>query len=528
MVISRRRNMVLWLFLMLAVHLEAQNISVTRFYLAENDLTANSRKTEVFDQNGDRCALIRVQTTMKGFHFDVGSSGVQKVDESHVGEVWVYVPYGVKHISVRHKDLGSLPNYDFPVIIQKARTYIMEITSDKVFVNNYDDTRHQKLAISVTPTNASFTLNGMRVNLNNKGEVEQELAFGTYTYRVEAEGYYPKEGQITIDDEKHKQTLIINDLAPITGKLRVFADPFSADVYIDGDYKGRSNQADPFELQIGSHEVEIRANSYKTEKRTVDIKENETSELSIMLSQVALFQITSSPSGAKVTVNKETIGTTPCSKELKTGSYVIKATKPGYKDYEKTLQLSSSTPTLNVSLNKIFNYKNGVYVEANARIGSFVAFGGTVGGYFNNINIEVSYLYGSGNSENVYWNSKTQLPITCTYSPQMNISGKVGYCIPSGTRMRFTPQVGVNFLKLKEKVYDGTFTIPADGANVISGLISLRFSVAIVNHFELSLSPEFSFAMTKSKGYEALSEASSKIKGWGEGFNVKLGIATFF
>ena len=34
--------------------------------------------------------------------------------------------------------------------------------------------------------------------------------------------------------------------------------------------------------------------------------------------------------------------------------------------------------------------------------------------------------------------------------------------------------------------------------------------------------------MTKSKGYEALSEASSKIKGWGEGFNVKLGIATFF
>ena len=79
--------MVLWLFLMLAVHLEAQNISVTRFYLAENDLTANSRKTEVFDQNGDRCALIRVQTTMNGFHFDVGSAGVQKVDESHVGEV---------------------------------------------------------------------------------------------------------------------------------------------------------------------------------------------------------------------------------------------------------------------------------------------------------------------------------------------------------------------------------------------------------------------------------------------------------
>ena len=520
--------MILWLFLMLTVHLEAQNISVISFNLAENDLKATSRKTEVFDQNGDRCALILVQTTMKGFHFDVGSAGVQKVDENHVGEVWVYVPYGVRHISIKHKVLGSLPNYDFPEIIQKGRTYIMKITSDKVFVNNYDDTRHQKLDMSVTPSNASFSLNGMKVNLNSKGETEQELAFGTYTYRVEAEGFYPKEGQVTIEDEKHKQSLIINDLAPITGKLRVFADPFSADVYIDGDYKGRSNQSDPIILQIGSHEVEIKANSYKTEKRTVDIKENEISDLSVMLSQIAIFQITSSPSGAKVTVNKETIGTTPCSKELKTGTYIVKATKPGYKDYEKSLQLSSSTPTLNVSLNKIFNYKNGGYVEANARIGSFVAFGGTIGGYFNNINAEFSCLFGSGDSGNIYWNSKTQLPITCTYSPQMNICGKIGYCIPSGTRLRFTPQVGVNFLKLKEKVSSGAAITPADGANVMSGLVSLRFSVAIVNHFELSLSPEFAFAMTKSKGYNALSETSSKIKGWGEGFNVKLGIATFF
>ena len=47
----------------------AQDISVTEFYLDEKDLTANGRHA-VEDQNGDKCALIRVQTTQKGFSFD--------------------------------------------------------------------------------------------------------------------------------------------------------------------------------------------------------------------------------------------------------------------------------------------------------------------------------------------------------------------------------------------------------------------------------------------------------------------------
>ena len=94
----------------------------------------------------------------------------------------MYVPFGVRHISIRHPQLGSLVNYDFPINIEKSRTYIMEITSDKVFVNYYDDSRRQQLDIKVVPSNASFTLNGMNVKLNPKVEASQELSVGTYTY----------------------------------------------------------------------------------------------------------------------------------------------------------------------------------------------------------------------------------------------------------------------------------------------------------------------------------------------------------
>lgn len=504
-----------------------QTISVTNFYLAENDLTAQGRNTSVLDQNGDRCALIRVQTTQKGFFFDVGSAGVQKVDDTHAGEIWVYVPYGVRHMSIRHPQLGSLPNYDFPIDILKAKTYIMEITSDKVFVNNYDDTQKQMLLIKVTPPRSTLTLNGMSVPLDNRGEAEQELSFGTYTYKVESEGFYPKEGQVTIDDPNKKQTLTISGLMPITGKLSVHVNPYMADVKVDGTPVGDTS-LDPKELQIGTHEVVVSAKGYRPETRTVTIEEDKTTDISVNLSQVAVYRITSNPTGAYVYINKTPLGTTPCSKELTTGNYHIKATKVGYKDYEKDLALSSSSPNVEISLNKIYNYKTEFYIEANANVGSFLGMGATLGGFIHNINVEASYLYGMGKSESIYWSGNNSMPVEATYSPNMCITGKVGYGVAFGTRYRIAPQLGLGFVKLKETMVASSRYNPADGANAISGIIGLRFSAAIMNHFGVSLSPSFSIPVKKSKGFEALSNISSKIKNWGGGFNVKLGIAAFF
>lgn len=504
--------------------MDAQDISVTEFYLDEKDLTANGRHA-VEDQNGDKCALIRVQTTQKGFSFDVGSAGITKVEDDHVGEIWLWVPFGVKHISIRHQQLGSLPNYDFPISIQKARTYIMKITHGQVFVNNYDNTKKQNLSIKITPSNASLFLNGMKVELDSKGETVREMAHGQFTYRVEAQGYYPKEGLVRVNDEHH--SLIVNDLNPIKGMLNVHVLPYSAEVFVDGRSVGHA-PIESTELQIGQHEVKAVSNGYRTETKTVTINENQTADISFSLSQVAKYRFSANPYGANIYVNKELIGQAPCSKELTTGTYTIKATKTGYKDYVKSMKLSSSDPNVNVTLSKIYNYKNEFYVEGNVRVGSFVAMGATIGGFINNINLEASYLYGVGKSETIYWSGNDSQPLVSDYTPNMNMSGKVGYCFPIATRFRLTPQVGVNFMKLKETMESGATVTPADGAYAASGLVSLRFSAAIANHFAVSLSPELSFALMKSDGYTALSEISPKIKKWGEGFNVKLGISAFF
>lgn len=516
------------LFILFSVLVQAQKISVTNFYLAENDLTAQNKKTAVEDQNGDKCALIRIQTTQKGFIFDVGSAGIPKIKDNHTGEIWLYVPYGVKHISIRHPLLGSLPNYIFPINIEKARTYIMEITSDKVFVNNYDDTRKQKLAIKITPTNSSFMLNGMKVQLNSEGESEQELSFGTYTYKVDADGFYPKEGQIEINDSVKKQTLIINDLKPILGKLYVHVNPRNANVYVDGILMKQESVLEPYEVQIGKHKVKVTHDGYGEEEREVDIAKDKTCDLAVSLKQEATYMITSNPAGAHVKIGKYDVGKTPYTIVLTTGTYEIRATKTGYKDFKKGIYLNSANPNIEISLNKIMNYKNEGYIEANVKAGTFMAFGATIGGYLYNINVEATYLVGSGNSETIYWSGNDTKPISSQYSPSMIVGGKVGYGIPIGARFRLTPQIGLNVLKLKEKMESGTTDTPADGANATSALASIRFSAAIVNHFAISISPEYSFKLMESDGYKALSKVSPTIKKWSNGFNVKLGLTAFF
>ena len=94
----KRLSFILVLLLCITV-MQAQSLSVQSFRLDEADLTANTAGTMVMDQNGQKCALIKVETTLTGFSFDAGSLGVVKTEQK-VGETWVYVPEGVKRLNL--------------------------------------------------------------------------------------------------------------------------------------------------------------------------------------------------------------------------------------------------------------------------------------------------------------------------------------------------------------------------------------------------------------------------------------------
>lgn len=94
---------------------------VQSFKKLEWDLDARSN-FPVLDQNRRRAALIKVVVPDAGFDFDVGVMGVVDVRQE-VGEIWVYVPEGVRKITIRHKDYGIIRDHEFGCPIESATVY---------------------------------------------------------------------------------------------------------------------------------------------------------------------------------------------------------------------------------------------------------------------------------------------------------------------------------------------------------------------------------------------------------------------
>ena len=196
--------------------MQAQNLAVQSFRMDETDLTANTAGTTVIDQNGNKCALIKVETTLKGFTFDAGTLGVVKT-ENHVGEVWVYVPEGVKRLSIFHEDYMPIRDYDLGMMLRRARTYVLRLSASQQQAAEETPTS-QFVIFQVSPANATIELNGETLPVHN-GSATKMMPFGSYDYRVQAPDYMPQAGKVVVDDPQ--QPHVVSALLKREGEDRL-------------------------------------------------------------------------------------------------------------------------------------------------------------------------------------------------------------------------------------------------------------------------------------------------------------------
>ena len=121
-----RRFAVIFILLVLAVdsalaQRDSSDFYVQSFKKLEWDLDARSNYP-MLDQNNRKAALIKVVIPDSGFDFDVGVMGVVEVRQE-VGEIWVYVPEGVRKMTIRHKGYGIIRDYEFGCPIESASVY---------------------------------------------------------------------------------------------------------------------------------------------------------------------------------------------------------------------------------------------------------------------------------------------------------------------------------------------------------------------------------------------------------------------
>ena len=344
-----RRTVAILLLLWCVLAVQAQSLAVQSFRMDEADLTANTAGTIVMDQNGQKCALVKVETTQTGFSFDAGSLGVVKTEQK-VGEIWVYVPEGVKRLTISHQQLGILRDYDLGQTLRRAKTYILKLTSGEVQTVVRQSRTSQYVVFQVQPANAVVMLNGEMLQTAD-GTATKMMRFGPYDYRVQAPDYLPEVGKVTVNDPKQKHVVSVQlkpNFAPVT--LTVGDN---AEIWVNGERKGMGQWTG--NLGAGTYEFETRLANHRPATTTRDIAAG-ISPLAIRLNAPTPIygeaDINSTPAMADIFIDGQKRGQTPqLIEQLLIGQHQVRLSRQGFADYNGTVTVrEGETATVSATL----------------------------------------------------------------------------------------------------------------------------------------------------------------------------------
>lgn len=339
-----KRYLPIFLFLSCNLLMQAQNIVVESFRLDESDLTANRAGTTVLDWSGQKCALIKVETTEQGFSFDVGSLAVRDTQQKK-GEIWVYVPEGVKRITISHQQLGVLRDYDLGQTLKRAKTYIMKLTTGEVQTTIRQARTSQYVVFQLTPPNAVVELDGELLSTSG-GTATKMMRFGTYGYRVNAPDYKPEVGKVTVNDPKNKHVVSVA-LKPNFAAVTLTVDG-DAEIWVNGERKGTGSWQG--NLGAGTYEFETRKANHRSATVTRNIQassEPQTIRLQAPTPILGEADINSSPAMADIYIDGKKVGQTPqLVEQLLIGQHQVRISKQGYQDYSGILNVKENDPTI--------------------------------------------------------------------------------------------------------------------------------------------------------------------------------------
>ncbi len=344
----------LFLIMLLASSLfaVAQTLSVASFEPAPTDATAVNHGTKKSDINGRTCALIKVQSTLRGLNFETGTLGLCDADGAAVmekiGETWVYVPAGTVKLTILHKDFLPLRNYQWGYSLEGGKTYILTLVSGTVRTIVEQEVCQQYVVFNVTPPDALVTFDGNILDVN-KGVAKKLVACGTYDYRVEAKKYHTDAGKVSVSDPAAKKVVNVT-LRPAFGSIKVSGgNADGGTVYLDNERMGVAPMVCR-EVASGTHTLKIAKNMYNSFVQTVEVVDGKEALVSPQM-QANFARITFKvDNDAEIWVNEVKRGTGSLTDDFEEGELQIRTRLPHHRDGVKTYRVVANAPVATVSL----------------------------------------------------------------------------------------------------------------------------------------------------------------------------------
>lgn len=227
-------------------------VSLTR---VDNDLRAQVSEKK-FDDDGNLCALIIVETNLRDMAFDPDGRGiVERLNKT--GEIWLYVPYGARQIYVKHQDYYPIQYvYDQP--IERGVVYRLRLKTYSSGENR-SNSNQQLLIIHPEPKDAKVYIDNQEMEVMD-GSVSVMMQKGEHLFRVEAPDYESQSGTIMLADEMVSKTV---KLKPLFGYLEVLTQPEdSFSVYVNDKLIGLSPIRD-YRLSIDQYDIRLEKEEFK-------------------------------------------------------------------------------------------------------------------------------------------------------------------------------------------------------------------------------------------------------------------------
>ena len=500
--------------LVLTVQAMAQSMKVVEFKLLENDLAANTRGTEKMDQNGERAALIKIQTPERGFLFDGGSLGIVATEE-HAGEIWLYVPRRAQKLIISHPQFGVLRNWNYPIPISGARTYemLIDIGTGR-YANITSQVAGSQIYIDNEPVGPAPIYN-------------KYLNFGKHKIEAKKDRYEGEEIKYITTDDDATKTLMINveqrDMSDHFGDVNVTVDN-KADIWFEG--KNMGNGQWQTQLREGTYIVETRKADCDPEKTsfTVVAQQQNNVKAAAPTPHTGRLNIYTRPRNAQAILNGQDAIDLSEVHTLPVGTYQLALSRKGYvsrSGLEYTVQHNQTT-TDTITLDRIKYIKpTTFYFGLGYTMRSLGGITALLGATYKNYDLQASYTFGLNSSDDVPWYSTDGNDVyqsSMTYK-RSTLAIKAGYQFELTERLGITPQLGFEIERLSGTVSDRTNSY-GDGATANCISIGAKLMFAPIQRFYAFINPSLSLAVSKDKNFERIADNSDISAG---GFMVSLG-----
>ncbi len=292
------------------------------------DPSTSSTMIPVFADYPDYAAII-VNSSLTNLRFDSNVEVIADLSDPNVGEYRIIIPPFRQSISV------TTPGYKqlrFAVPVTAPRQVLFYEIEPLIVTEELIP-----IVLSLNHLDATVTIDNISYDPNLAIRLEE----GTYTIRIEKEGYRTIEEEIEIDDNSFRfdYELEVIQLTTVT----YTSDPSDARIEINNVEVGQTNRQ---EFQFpGTYFIRITKPGFKTIQQSITVVENLSNDPSLnefhfrLEQSIGEINLTLNPPNSTIFLNNESYGS-QSNIRVSPGAYLLEVKKQGYTGYSEPITIN--------------------------------------------------------------------------------------------------------------------------------------------------------------------------------------------